>query len=126
MRGKTLGAACCVVAIFALLIVPAASARGDKAAQTKRQAERNLLAVLARTWKHSRLPSLIDSQTGLLKSNVQVACHGRGRRFAGERRHSFTCIARPWPYTASAPVRIAYTALPGGHFHVRLLRPHRK
>lgn len=53
------------------------------AGHTKRQAEANVLKIIPRAWKHSRILGLIDSRTGLLCNNVRPVCNGRGPRSHG-------------------------------------------
>jgi hypothetical protein len=123
MRAKSISTTLCL-AVVALtaggLTVPGSVEAAQQARpHTKQQAERNLLRAAPRVWKHGRLAGLIDRHTGLLKTNVQVVCRGRGAR-GGRTSRRFVCVMRAWPYKARS-LQVSYRALRGPYFRVRLL-----
>ena len=66
-----------VLVVMALLAASASPAANQLSGHTKKQAERNLLRVAAQSWRHGRMPDLVDARTGLLKDNVRSICSGR-------------------------------------------------
>jgi hypothetical protein len=98
------------------LAVPAQAHRRGVPAQTKLVAERNLVRIAPRSWSHSRIPMLIDEQTGLLRNNVRAICHGRGQRYRGSRYARFVCLLRPWPLATQRQLFVAYRARARGRF----------
>jgi hypothetical protein len=87
-------------------------------AHTKRQAEVNVLRVVARKWP-TRLPGLVNPRTDLLVDNTEAACRGRGRRRAGYRYARFVCVVRPHIYSRREGLYVSYRALPKGRFTIR-------
>lgn len=111
----------------ALAVVPFSLAQPKRvAAQTKTDAERNVLRIAARSWNHRRIAALIDRRTGLLRNNVQVVCRGRGHRLSGRRYHRYVCAIRPWPHKGQRQFYVSYRALPAGRFRAHWLRYSRK
>src|ERR1041385_6845010 len=80
------------------VVVAAPSGTGARppAAQTKTQAEVNVLRTVARRWKKWRRFGLFDARTHLLTNNTEGVCHGRGKRRPGNRYLRFVCVVRPW------------------------------
>lgn len=90
-------------------------------AHTKHVAERNVMRITPRSWPHSRIPVLIDVQTGLLRNNVRAICHGRGERYRGSRYTRFVCVLRPWPLAGQQQLLVTYRAFAHGRFRVHWL-----
>jgi hypothetical protein len=63
--------------------------------------ERRILAVLVKSPRHRLPPRLIDSATGLAKSNLQAACRSTSSR-------SFLCIVRPAEHKPGEGARVRY------------------
>lgn len=95
-----------------------ASADAAHLAQQKRVAERNVVRIVPRSWPHSRIPMLIDAQTGLLRNNVRASCHGRGERYRGNRYVRFVCVLRPWPLAGQQQLFVTYRAFAHNRFSV--------
>src|SRR6188472_1942066 len=87
-----------MVMVLAVSLPPWAHAR-RMPAQTKKQAEVNVLRTLTREWKNRRLPGIIDPRTHLLRDNTEAVCRGRGRRSGPRRYPRFTCVVRPHVHT---------------------------
>jgi hypothetical protein len=70
---------CGIAAIAAAcaFAIPAQAHRRSVPAHTKRIAERNVMGITPRSWPHSRIPMLIDVQTGLLRNNVRDLSRAR-------------------------------------------------
>lgn len=101
--------------------VPGTAIARRGSAHTKKQAEVNVLRVVASTWKARRLTGLVNRRTHLLADNTEAICHGRGRRNAGSRYSRFVCVVRPNVHTARQGLYVSYRALPGGRFRIRWL-----
>jgi hypothetical protein len=115
---------CCGVAAIAAacaVAVPAQAHRGFVPAHTKDVAERNVMRITPRSWPHSRIPMLIDVQTGLLRNNVRAICQGRGERYRGSRYARFVCVLRPWPLAGQQELFVTYCAVAHGRFRVHWL-----
>jgi hypothetical protein len=108
-------AAACAVA------VPAQAHRGSVPAHMKQVAERNVIRIAPRRLPHTRIPMLIDVQTGLLRNNVRAICHGRGERYRGSRYARFVCVLRPWPLAGQQQLFVTYRACAHGRFRVHWL-----
>jgi hypothetical protein len=119
-------------AVAILITTPLIAAPGSPAsrppvpAQTKQEAEQNVLRIAARSWSHRRIGDLIDPRTGLLRDNVQTFCKGRGQRFRGAHYTRFLCTLRPWPSSGKQELYVTYRVLPHGRLRVHWLRFHRR
>lgn len=105
---------CCLLAALALTLAAAASTKTTPPRQTKQHAERNLLGatrMLAR-WH----VGLVDTRTGLLRSNTTATCSGRGTAVRHAYRQ-FTCVLR---YRKTI-VRLRYVAQSRNGFEVHRL-----
>jgi hypothetical protein len=102
-------------------VVPAQAYRRSVPAHTKDVAERNVMRITPRSWPHSRIPMLIDVQTGLLRNNVRAICQGRGERYRGSRYARFVCVLRPWPLAGQQQLFVTYRASAHGRFRVHWL-----
>jgi hypothetical protein len=105
---------------------PAAGIAARPPAQTKRQAEVNVLRVVAAKWGRRRLPGLVNARTHLLVDNTEAVCRGRGTRYAGKRYSRFVCVVRPHVHTPRQGLYVGYRALPRGRFQVRWLTYRRR
>jgi hypothetical protein len=90
-------------------------------AHTKRQAEVNVLRVVATKWSRRRLPGLVNPRTHLLVDNTEAICRGRGKGRAGHRYARFVCVVRPQSDGPRQGLYVAYRALPRGSFQIRWL-----
>jgi hypothetical protein len=110
---------------MALLAASASPAANQLSGHTKKQAERNLLRVAAQSWRHGRMPDLVDARTGLLKDNVRSICRGQGSMLRGKRFNHFACVLRPWPFQTRQQVHVTYRAVSNTRFQLRRARsPH--
>ena len=107
-----------LTALTALVAVQFAPAASLASAHTKAQAERNVLRIVPRSWKASRMPGLIDPATHLLANNTEAVCHGRGKAQSGRRYTRFVCVVRPPRRRPRAGLYVSYRALLHGRFRV--------
>lgn len=107
------------MALTLVAAAPPAAAAARPPAHTKKQAEVNVLRVIARTWRARRLPGLVDPRTHLLVENTEAVCHGRTRRRVGSRYPRFVCVVRPHIHTAREGLYLSYRALARGRFTIR-------
>jgi hypothetical protein len=111
-----------VALVNATLTAPSGVAgRDGPAAHTKKQAELNVLRVVALKWKAWRSFRLVNPRTHLLADNTEAVCHGRGTRRAGDRYARFVCVVRPHAHHGHQGLWLKYRALSGGRFRVRIL-----
>lgn len=116
-----------VAFVSATLTAPSGlAARHAPAAHTKKQAEVNVLRVVARKWKTWRRFGLVDSRTHLLADNTEAVCHGRDKRRAGSRYARFVCVVRPHIHHGREGLWLKYRALSGGRCKVRVLAYRRR
>jgi hypothetical protein len=104
-----------------LALAPTAAIATRTPAHTKKQAEVNVLRVVASKWKARRLPGLVNRRTHLLVDNTEAICRGRGTRRASNRYSRFVCVVRPNVHTARQGLYVSYRALPRGQFTIRWL-----
>ena len=90
-------------------------------AHTKKQAEVNVLRVVAQKFGVRRLPGLVDRRTRLLANNTEAVCYGRGKRRASNRYSRFVCVVRPNVHTARQGLFVSYRALARRKFSIRWL-----
>ena len=102
------------------------AARHAPAAHTKKQAEVNVLRLVARKWKTWRRFGLVNPRTHLLADNTEAVCHGRDKRRAGSRHTRFVCVVRPHSHLGREGLWLKYRALSGGRFRVRVLAYRRR
>jgi hypothetical protein len=87
-----------------------------------RQAERNVLHVLARVWpKLLHHEGLVDEHSGLLRDNVQTTCRAPNRR-AVRGSTIFLCTVRARLATKSVVLHVRYGVLERKGFRLRLTR----
>jgi hypothetical protein len=101
---------------------PPAPSTPARASHTKRQAELDVLRLVPRAWKHSRIRDLVDPRSGLLRNNVRAICRGRGRTSRGNGYGRFVCVVRPWPAHGRQELYVTYRVLAGGGFRAHWLR----
>jgi hypothetical protein len=118
-----------LIALFALLAIVTVplgtAARVRPGADTKRQAELNVLRVVSLNWKAWRRFGLIDPRTHLVANNTVAICRGRGRRYVGHRYSRFVCVARPHAHHGREGLWLTYRALRSGRCKVRFLAYYR-
>jgi hypothetical protein len=111
--------------VMALALVTAAPAAPADAAHspahTKRQAEVNVLRVVAQKWKPRRMPGLVNPRTHLLANNTEAVCRGRGGLRKGNRYSRFVCVVRPQIHNARQGLYVSDHARPKGRFKLRWL-----
>jgi len=90
-------------------------------AHTKKQAEVNVLRVVARKFGARRLPGLVNPRTRLLADNTEAVCYGRGKRRASRRYSRFVCVVRPHVHTRGQGLYVSYRASAKGRFRIRWL-----
>ena len=95
-------------------------------AHTKAQAEVNVLRVVARKWKATRMPGLVDPRTHLLEDNTEAVCRGQGPRRVGRRYSRFLCVVRPHIHSQRQGLHVRYRALAKGRFTVRWIAYRRR
>ena len=113
---------CLPLLLTSLAIVAAAAPTaigGLPPAHTKAQAEVNVLRVVARKWKASRTPGLVDPRTHLVEDNTEAVCSGQGPRRVGRRYSRFLCVVRPHIHSPRQGLYVRYRALAKGRFTVR-------
>jgi hypothetical protein len=111
---------------LAIISVPlGTAARVRQGAQTKKQAEVNVLRVVALKWKAWRRFGLTDQRTHLVADNTEAVCRGRGIRHLGNRYPRFVCVVRPHAHRARGGLWLSYRALQKGRCSVRFLAYYR-
>ena len=90
-------------------------------AHSKRQAEVNVLGVVAQKFGARRLPGLVNPRTRLLVDNTEAVCYGRGKRRANNRYSHFVCVVRPHVHTRGQGLYVSYRASARGRFKIRWL-----
>jgi len=117
------GRATLVLVVWLLAATPGHAARGavHPGFQTRSQAEVHVLAIVARSWRWSHMPGLVDSRSGMLVDNTQAICRGRGPRRPGLRFGRFLCVVRPYHHRPRQGLYVTYRALPDGRAIVHWL-----
>jgi hypothetical protein len=87
---------------------------------TKRQAEVNVLRVVAKRWKALRRSGLVNPHTHLLADNTEAVCSGRGRSRA-KRFQRFLCVVRPHAHRGRQGLWLRYRALAKGRCRVTVV-----
>jgi hypothetical protein len=123
MKGRLL------LAMATMALVASFVPQGDAApppAHSKKQAEVNVLRVIARKWKAKPLPEIRDQRTHLLLDNTEAVCKGRGKPRAPRRYSRFVCVVRPHIHTRRQGLFVRYRSLPKGRFTIRWLAYRRR
>jgi hypothetical protein len=87
---------------------------------TKKQAEVNVLRVVAKRWKAWRRSGLVNQRTHLLADNTEAVCSGRGSRRATRYRR-FLCVVRPHVHHGRQGLWLRYRAMPKGRCTVTVV-----
>jgi hypothetical protein len=85
---------------------------------SRAQAQRDVLAALARGWGRRRIRALFNQRTHLLRNNTQAVC----RRVSGSRaRARFICVVRPARHRRRQGLYVEYRDRGHGGFALRWL-----
>ena len=116
------------IALLSLTLVGVTSAAGTSfpPAQTKKQAEVNVLRAVPRKWSAKQLPGLVNRRTHLLADNTEAFCPGRGNRRAGGRYTRLLCVVRPHVHTRRQGLHLVYRAGRAGRFTIHWLSYRRR
>ena len=93
-----------------LVLAPATQGRVSPPAHSKKQAEVNVLRVVAKRWKAWRGTGLVNPRTHLLADNTEAVCSGRGTP-RGKRFQRFLCVVRPHVHHGREGLWLRYRAL---------------
>jgi hypothetical protein len=107
--------------LVTIVVSPYTASAARVPAHAKARAEVNVLRVVARTWKRSRIPDLIDPKTRLLANNTEAICRGRGKRYTGQQYAGFVCVVRPRMHRSDQGLCVSYRALRNGRFRIQWL-----
>jgi hypothetical protein len=110
-----------LIVLFAGAAQVASAAPQLPPAHTQTQAEVNVLRVVPRSWKPSRMPGLVNSRTHLLVDNTEAVCHGQGKQLPGRRYSRFVCVVRPKHHLRRQGLYVTYRALANGRFKISWL-----
>jgi hypothetical protein len=106
--------------LASLVPVPAVLGGMTLAKHTKKQAEVNVLRMVAKRWKDWRRSGLVNAHTHLLADNTEAVCSGRGK--PGAKRYGrFLCVVRPHVHHGRQGLWLRYRALPKGHYKVSVV-----
>jgi hypothetical protein len=110
------------LSMLLVVLVVAPPAQGDVSppAHTKKQAEVNVLRIVAKRWKAWRRSGLVNPRTHLLADNTEAVCSGRGRS-RGKRFQRFLCVVRPHLHQGRQGLWLRYRALANGRFRVTVV-----
>jgi hypothetical protein len=89
-------------------------------AHTKKQAEVNVLRVVAKRWNAWRGSGLVNPYTHLLADNTEAVCSGRGTPRA-RRYRRFLCVVRPHVHHGRQGLWLRYRALANGRCRVTVI-----
>lgn len=102
--------------------LPPIAAGAPVRTHVKRQAERNVLRVLAHVWPNlSTREKLVDERSGLLRDNIETTCRARHAR-TERRSRSFSCTVRAQLATNLVVLDVRYEVLRRKGFRLRLTR----
>jgi hypothetical protein len=101
------------ILLTALVVVQPTQSRVSPPTHSKKQAEVNVLRVVAKRWKALRQTGLVNRRTHLLADNTEAVCSGRGRS-RGKRFQRFVCVVRPHVHHGREGLWLRYRALPKG------------
>jgi hypothetical protein len=103
-----------------LVAVPTTQGGVSPPRHTKKQAEVNVLRVVAKRWKAWRGSGLVNPHTHLLADNTEAVCSGRGRS-RGKRFQGFLCVVRPHVHHGRQGLWLRYNALRNGRCRVTVV-----
>ena len=112
--------ACVSIVLAALVVVSPTQSRLSPPAHFKKQAEVNVLRVVAKRWKALRKTGLVNPRTHLLADNTEAVCSGRGSS-RGKRFQRFKCVVRPHVHHGREGLWLRYRALPEGRCSVTVV-----
>lgn len=111
-----------LTSVLLAILVPVPPLQGATATprHTKKQAEVNVLRVVAKRWKDWRRSGLVNAHTHLLADNTEAVCSGRGK--PGAKRYGrFLCVVRPHVHQGRQGLWLRYRALPKGRCKVSVV-----
>jgi hypothetical protein len=108
------------ILLTALVVVQPTQSRVSPPTHSKKQAEVNVLRVVAKRWKALRQTGLVNRRTHLLADNTEAVCSGRGRS-RGKRFQRFVCVVRPHVHHGREGLWLRYRALPKGRYSVTVV-----
>lgn len=103
-----------------LVAAPPTQGGVSPARHTKKQAEVNVLRVVAKRWKAWRRSGLVNPHTHLLADNTEAVCSGRGSPRA-KRYRRFVCVVRPHVHHGRQGLWLRYGAMPKGRCRVTVV-----
>ena len=107
--------------LLATLVVVSPTQGGVRAlAHSKKQAEVNVLGLVAKRWKALRGTGLVNPRTHLLADNTEAVCDGRGAS-RGKRFQRFVCVVRPHVHHGRQGLWLRYRALAKGRCKVTIV-----
>jgi hypothetical protein len=111
-----------LLAMLLAVLVAAPTTRGGVSPprHTKKQAEVNVLRVVAKRWRAWRGSGLVNPHTHLLADNTEAVCSGRGRS-GGKRFQRFLCVVRPHVHHGRQGLWLRYRALANGRCRVTVV-----
>jgi hypothetical protein len=105
------------ILLAALVVVSPMQSRVSPPAHSKKQAEVNVLRVVAKRWKALRKTGLVNPRTHLLADNTEAVCSGRGGS-RGNRFQRFVCVVRPHIHHGRQGLWLRYRALASGRYKI--------
>jgi hypothetical protein len=101
-----------LLAMLLAVLVAAPTTQGGVSPprHTKKQAEVNVLRVVAKRWKAWRGSGLVNPHTHLLADNTEAVCSGRGKS-RGKRFRRFLCVVRPHVHHGRQGLWLRYRAM---------------
>jgi len=107
--------------LLATLVVVSPTQGGVRAlAHSRKQAEVNVLGLVAKRWKALRGTGLVNPRTHLLADNTEAVCSGRGAS-RGKRFQRFVCVVRPHVHHGRQGLWLRYRALAKGRCKVTIV-----
>jgi hypothetical protein len=103
-----------------LVVAPPTQGGMSPPAHAKKQAEVNVLRVVAKRWKAWRHTGLVNPHTHLLADNTEVVCSGRGRH-RRKRFQRFLCVVRPHVHHGGQGLWLRYRAQVKGRCKVTVV-----
>jgi hypothetical protein len=110
------------LSMFLAVLVGAPPAQGGVSppAHSKKQAEVNVLRVVAQRWKAWRGTGLVNPRTHLLADNTEAVCSGRGKS-RRKRFQRFVCVLRPHVHRGRQGLWLRYRALAKGRCRIAVV-----
>jgi hypothetical protein len=108
------------ILLAALVVVSSTQSRVSPPAHSKKQAEVNVLRLVAKRWKTLRRTGLVNSRTHLLADNTEAVCSGRGAP-RGKRFQRFVCVVRPHVHHGRQGLWLRYRALAKGRCRITVV-----